>query len=214
MLTEIRTTPDEVDAALADLNLTLEPLLEAVRAGYLARTSCTANDAPFYPALSQWNRTVRVLREKLLVDGWSKSDDGNYCVVVSPENSVAIAAASGCENTGNPTLMPTTKSAKGPSTVDAVLVNAMQLHLPGIVPPPTAVAVDGRVTWLLLFHCDERELRAELSLPASMGDDGRPDAWKERIIFPTIPLDPILPDVAPDFGPDFEIDVKRRQNSA
>ncbi len=214
MLTEIRTTPDEVDAALAALGLRLEPLLEAIRAGYLARASCTANDAPFYPALSQWNRTVRVLREKLLVEGWSKSDDGNYCVVISPDGSIAIAAASGCENTGNSTLLPTTKSAKGPNTVDAVLVNAMQLRFPGIIQSPRAEAVDGRVTWLLLFHCNERELRAELSLPASMGDDGRPNAWKERIILPTIPLDPILPDVAPDFGPDFEIDVKRRQNSA
>lgn len=109
--------------------------------------------------------------------------------------------------------MPTTKSAKGPNTVDAVLVNARQLHLPGIIQPPRVEASDGRVTWLLLFHCDERELRAELSLPASMGDDGRPDAWKERILFPTVPLDPIVTDVAPDFGPDFDIDVKRRQNS-
>lgn len=214
MLTKIRTTLHEVDAALATLGLRREPLVEAIRAGYLARASCTANDAPFYPAISQWNRTVRVLREKLLIEGWSKSDDGNYCVVISPDASIAIAAASGCENTGNPNLLPTTRSAKGPNTVDAVLVNAMQLHLPGIVQPPRSEAVDGRVTWLLLFHCDERELRAELSLPASMGDDGRPNAWKERIILPAIPLDPILPDVAPDFGPDFEIDVKRRQSPA
>jgi hypothetical protein len=214
MLTEIRSAPDEVDTALSALGLTRQPLLDAIKAGYLARSSCTANDAPFYPALSQWNRTVRVLREKLLVEGWSKSDDGNYCVVVNPGGSVAIAAASGCENTGNVLSSPTTKSAKGPSTVDAVLVNAMQLHLPGIVPPPTAQIENGRVTWLLLFHCDERELRAELSLPASMGDDGRPDAWKERIILPTTPLDPIVVDVAPDFGPDFDVDVKRRKSAA
>jgi len=213
MLTEIRSTADDVDAALSALGLTRPPLLDAIKAGYLARSSCTANDAPFYPALSQWNRTVRVLREKLLVEGWTKSDDGNYCVVVSPDGSIAIAAASGCENTGNPLLNPTTKSAKGPSTADAVLVNAMQLQLPGILPTATVESDNGRVTWLLLFHTDERELRAELSLPASMGDDGRPNAWRERIILPATPLDPIVVDVAPDFGPDLDVDVKRRTNA-
>lgn len=213
MQTVTHATPEEADAALATLGLTLEPLCDAVRAGYLARVSCTGNDAPFYPAMSQWNRTVRVLRERLLVEGWSKCDDGNFCTVVNPERTIAIAVASGCENTGNRDETPTTKSPKGPSTVGAVLVNATQLHLPDIVPPNAPVA-DDRITWFLLFHCDERELRAELSLPASMGHDGRPDAWKERIILPTMPLDPVVPDVAPDFGPDFDIDVKRRQNSA
>lgn len=214
MLTHIRVDPDDVNAALDALGLTLTPLLEAVQAGYLARSSCTANDAPFYPALSQWNRTVRALREKLLIEGWSKSDDGNYCLVISPDGQIGIAVSSGCEYTGNPDIMPTTKSPKGPSTVDAVLANAAQLILPGVISEMTITREDGRVTWLLLFHCDHEELRAELSLPASMGDDGRPNAWKERIILPSMPIDPIIRDIAPDLGPDFDVEVKRRQAAA
>lgn len=211
MLTAVKSTPEEVSDALADLGLSIEPLIEAVKAGYLARSSCTANDAPFYPALSQWNRTQRVLREKLMLVGWSKSDDGNYCTVVSPDNSIAIATASGCDNTGNPDYLPTTKSPKGPSTVDAVLANAAQFCLPGILPVPAIPDMsDGRVTWILLFYCDHQELKAELSLPASMGDDGRPDIWKERIILPSMPLDPIVPEITPDFGPDLNVDIKRR----
>jgi hypothetical protein len=90
-----------------------------------------------------------------------------------------------------------------------VLANAAQLAM-AFIKPPEEIRDDGRVTWLLLFYCDEHELRAELSLPASMGHDGRPDAWKERIILPSTSLDPIVPNVKPDFGPELNVDVKRR----
>ena len=81
---------------------------------------------------------------------------------------------------------------------------------PDLIPTPQVHESDKRVTWLLLMHTAEDELRAELSLPASMGHDGRIDAWKERIILPSTPLDPIESIDFPDFGPDLEVDVRRR----
>lgn len=201
--------PEEVNNRLNELGLSCALLHEALKMGHLARSTCTANDAPFFPALIQWDRTQRGLREQLIPLGWVKSDDNNYCTVVSPDKTLAIATASGCENTANPSLTPTTKSPKGPSTVDAVLANSNQSVFP-FIPAPVVVANDGVITWILLYHYAGGEIRAELSLPASTGRDGRPNTWKERIILPSMSIEPNLSDVEPDFGPDFNVDVIRR----
>ena len=206
---KLHVQPNEVDAALSSLGLTPALLFEAVIAGLLARDACTANDPPFLPGIYQWGKTVRALREALAPLGWSRSDEGNFCTVVEPGGSFAIAVASGSEETGRVGgEMPTTKRRKGPSTADAVHANA-QLYLfeefaPAVSPEPD------RATWVLLFHSDAAEIRAELSLPDSIGDDGHIDGWRERIILGSRPLDDEIVPVAPDFGPDPTIDVRRR----
>lgn len=214
MLTQVWSEPHEVDSALRQLGLTRDTLLDAAAAGYLARSSCTGNDAPFFPALAQWALTLRVLRELLIPKGWSKSDDGNYCIVVDPDGENAVAVATGCPNTGltDPGLIPTTKSPKGPSTLSAVYVNAELVGdlFPETLPMPMVDEGDKHVTRLLLVHTAKDELRAELSLPASMGHDGFIDAWKERIILPARPLDPVDTGGKPDFGPDVDVEVRRR----
>ena len=206
---KLHVRPDEVNAALSSLGLTPAPLFEAVIAGLLARDACTANDPPFLPGIYQWGKTVRALREALAPLGWSRSDEGNFCTVVEPGGSFAIAVASGSEETGRVGgETPTTKRRKGPSTADAVHANA-QLYLfeefaPAVTPEPD------RATWVLLFHSDAAEVRAELSLPDSIGDDGHIDGWRERIILGSRPLDDEIVPAAPDFGPDPTIDVRRR----
>jgi hypothetical protein len=70
-----------------------------------------------------------------------------------------------------------------------------------------------RTTWILLVHRSQGEVRCELSLPTSMGPDGRVDGWQERIILGSIPTDPDLLEVAsptPPQQPDIDIAVKRR----
>ena len=214
MHSQIWVDPAEIDIALRRLGLTHMLLNDAVAAGFLARSSCTGNDAPFFPPIAQWAATLRALREGLLPIGWSKSDDGNYCTVIDPTEQHAIAVASGCSNTGNaePGLSPTTKCPKGPSTLSAVCANAELIDdlFPETLPKREVDQYDQHVTWILLFFTNDKELRAELSLPASMGYDGHIDAWKERIILPSIPLDPITVAGIPDFGPDLEVDIKRR----
>jgi len=54
------------------------------------------------------------------------------------------------------------------------------------------------------------KIRAELSLPDSIGDDGHINGWRERIILGSRPLDDEIVPAAPDFGPDPTIDVRRR----
>jgi hypothetical protein len=209
MLPAIWTSPEEIDAALARLGLTLAPLRRAVAAGYLARISCTANDAPNAPGYYHWNATLRGLREELVTIDWSRCDDGNFSTIVHPSNKVAIAVASGNEDTGIVEAVPTTRCAKGPNTAAAVTVNIAQLELFPIEAPPVH---DGheRVTWFLLFYADRHELRAELSLPVFIDAEGQIQAWRERIILPSEPLESeaIIPE--PDFGPEVDIDVRRR----
>jgi hypothetical protein len=209
MLPKLHVQPDEVDAALAELGLTRPQLLEAVVAGLLARHACTPNDPPFLPGIYQWGRTVRVLREALAPLGWSRSDEGNFCTVVEPGGSFAIAVASGSEDTGHVgRASPTTKRRKGPTTAEAVHTNAQLYLFPELA--PAVRAEPDRATWVLLFHSDGKELRAELSLPDSIGDDGHIDGWRERIILGAQPLDDEIATPAPDFGPDPTIDVRRK----
>lgn len=141
--------------------------------------------------------------------GWSRSDEGNFCTVVEPGGRFAIAVASGSEYTGVVNReIPTTKCRKGPNTADAVHTNE-QLYLFKEL-APVATREPDRATWILLFHNDAKEIRAELSLPNSIGDDGHIDGWRERIILGSQPLDSDSAPVAPDFGPDPTIDVRRK----
>jgi hypothetical protein len=203
--------PADVDAALARLGLTSAPLIEAVLAGYLARSSCTENDAPNVAGFVQWGRTLRTLRELLIPLGWSRSDDLRYYTAVAPDERVAIAVASGSEATGLANGTPTTRSAKGPSTAAVVFANAAQGDLfPETLPKAQPKADRDRATWLLMFYVDENEIRAELSQPIIIGEDGFITVWLERIILSAQPLDPIVAVPKPDFGPNLDIPVQRR----
>jgi hypothetical protein len=225
MQPKIHVSPEDVDAALAQLGLTSVPLLEAVQSGLLARNTCTGNDAPFFPGLMQWNKTLRALREALTPLTWRRSNKGNYCTAVEPGKRFQIAVAAGDALTGTEADgNPSTKRRRGPNTEKAVAVNTRQLSLfsqfvreqsveeneigeEEAEPTDTASTI---VTWILLYYTEGDELRAELSLPDSFGEDGKIDGWKERIILGSMPLDEDVPQPKPDFGPDLVIDVPRR----
>lgn len=209
--TMIRNEPEDVDAALARLGLAAPPLMRSVRAGYLSRISRTANDAPIAAGFYHWNETLRTLRDELVVLGWQRVDEQMFSTVVSPDGKIAISVSSGDEATGNPRGFPRTKRDKGPRTADAIYVNVEQLDLFEKAPEPTSEEEVECLTYVLLFHADATELRAELSLPVSMDEKDHIDSWRERIILRSQPLDPegaAMPE--PDFGPDIDIDVQRR----
>ncbi|AMP74354.1 hypothetical protein RALBFv3_09370 [Ralstonia solanacearum] len=208
----------DVESCLARLGLEEGRLAEIVKRGYVAFASCTPNDPPLYPGFSAWAAMVRALREYLLPEGWERCNDNNYSLVINPAGNVAIAVATGDDATGRKDTQPTTKSSKGPSTAEAVTSNQLQLDFgfPLIEVPEPARSVSSeeqRMTWILLVHRAQGEVRCELSLPTSMGMDGRVDGWRERIILGAIPTDPdtveITPPLPPD-QPDINVDVKRR----
>ena len=217
-MTLTHTKPAEVEDRLARLGLKAERIGETVQRGYVAFISCTPNDPPLYPGFSAWAMMVRGLREYLLPEGWQRSDENNYSLVINGSGTVAIAVATGDAATGISDELPTTKSSKGPSTVEAVASNQLTLDLifpPVALPQPARPAGQDqqRTTWILLVHRAQGEVRCELSLPTSMGLDGRVDGWEERIILRSIPTDPDVLDIAtpaPPTQPDIDVAVKRR----
>ena len=141
--------------------------------------------------------------------GWSRSDEGNFCTVVEP----GARSPSLSRPVPNIRAVPVARrrrpsAGKGRSTAEAVHTNA-QLYLFQEFAPAVPAEPD-RATWVLLFHSDGKEIRAELSLPDSIGDDGHINGWRERIILGAQPLDDEIAPAAPDFGPDPTIDVRRK----
>lgn len=210
----IRHEIADVTTRLAQLGLDQMDLQEPVMQGMFARSECTPNDPPLFAGFTTWARTVRVLREKLIPKQWTRSDEGNYPLVVNSVGNLAIAVATGDESTGIAMANPMTKSPKGPRTQNAIEVNQYQSSLFEVFPefeiPETPH--NDRVTWILLQHYDQskKEVRFELSLPTSYS--GKVDGWSERIILSVLPFDPttaIPVPVVPNL-PDIDIPLIRR----
>lgn len=209
----LHADPDAAAAALSRLDIAEEPLLASAMQGYLARIDCTANHPPLFPSFVAWGETVRALREQLAPVGWLRNDEKNYSRVMHPGGRIAIAVATGDEATGVASLTPSTKSAKGPSTAEALEVNRAQAWLPGMEPPDTVEEDDDKppvTTWVLLIHHADNEIRAELSLPYDTGADGRITVWQERILLRALPLDPEPVAVVPPTQPDIDVVVRRK----
>lgn len=204
---------------LADLGLDVEALCEVVRRSYYSYISCSPNHPPLVRGIWGWGEAVRALRDYVLPLGtWRRSDDRHYSLVIDDSRGVAIAVATGDDATGNPDLSPTTRAVKGISMLLSVVANQAQLNLfsdddaGGPATNEDAEDRQGLVTWVFLIHRSSNEVRCEISLPSSMGADGRINAWRERIILPAVPVDGDQVEVAkPDTAaPDIEVEVKRR----
>lgn len=208
------TEIQDIHNRLAELGLEEARLRDAVRRGQFAWSTCTANHPPLIPGIWAWGETVRALREYVLTIGWSRSDENNYSVVLSPDERIAIAVATGDEGTGRAYVSPSTKAPKGPSTVEAVAANQLLLDLFEALEPRVESSSghsEDRATWILLIHRTQNEVRCELSLPSSIGDDGRIDGWQERILLTPVPVDNEPTEVLPPPMQDVEIEIKRRQ---
>lgn len=200
----------DVQERLSSLDLNEEALLHAARRWYVAWSGFTANHPPFGIGIAAWMEAVAALREQLMQEDWTRSDDRNYALVISPDGAMAINVATGDLGTGLPEVNPSNKAPKGTSTADAISVNQIQLELPLPVPQLPPVRGEGPLTWFLLLHRAPEEIRCELSLPSDMSADGRITRWQERIILGRIPLDGDSIDFVNPQGPDLDIHVKRK----
>ncbi|MBV8362011.1 MAG: hypothetical protein JO189_29375 [Deltaproteobacteria bacterium] len=211
MQTMVRSELVDVEETLGKMGVPLKVLEEAVQAGYLAGISRTANDAPNAAGFYQWNDTLRSLRENMASQNWERNDAGNWPTTVHPDKLLAIAVSSGNADTGKETANPSTKALKGPKTARAVTINANQPWLPDFELEEEVAPEANLPTWLLLFYAAEKELRAELSLPVNIDSEGHVSAWRERVILPALPVDPVLTVPEPDFGPDVDIKIARKR---
>lgn len=206
----------EADERLATMGLDRERLLEVVEQGQMAFVSCTANHPPFVPSLWAWGETVRALRDYLLPQGWFRSDTKNYSLVLDPSRRCAIAVATGNEGTGLEDASPATKTPKGPNTKGAIVQN-QQLDMfyaladnVADVSPENDLEYEQQLTWVLLIYRGQEEVRCEVSLPVSIGDDGRIDGWRERIILGALSSGGGDVDIVAPVTPDITVDVRRR----
>lgn len=206
----VRFEPDDVHARLAALGLHEEALLHAARRWHLAWSGFTPNHPPFGVGIAAWVEAVAALRESIMPDGWTRSDECNYALVVSPDGAMAINVATGDMGTGRPDANPSNKAPKGVSTADAISINQVQLELPLPVPELPPPGAEGPLTWFLLLHRTTEEIRCELSLPLEMSPDGRITRWQERIILSVTPLDGEMVEIMAPQGPDLDIAVKRK----
>jgi hypothetical protein len=207
----IRFDPNDVKARLAALGLNEEALLHTAQRWHLSWSSFTPNHPPIGIGISAWTEAVAALREQLLPQGWKRSDEKNYALVINPDEMMAINVATGDVGTGLVDATPSNKAPKGISTADAISVNQQQLELDLPVPDmPHVRGEEGPLTWFLLLHRAVNEIRCELSLPSAMSPDGRITRWQERIIISAIALDSLEIEVETPQGPDLDIDVKRK----
>ena len=205
--------PHDVESELARLGLTQQVLLDALDDGDEARTMTTATDPPMFPGITCWAVTVRSLRSNLISEGWEKNDEGNYSVIVSPDQQHQIAVSSGTTDTGLRNGRPKTRNPKGPATSEAVQINRDQCDLfadPKVALRIHAPAPIGRLTWILLFHDAGKEIRSELSLPLVLDDELKASEWDTRILLPTIDRDGPEPRRRTDTQPDLDVPVRRR----
>jgi hypothetical protein len=192
MKTKVFSDRNESPSCLAELGLEEEALLNSIRAGYAAWANCTLNHPVMFPGLSAWAEATCGLRETMLPLGWKRCDEGNLPFTVNESETLAITLATGDEDTGRPDGNPCTKSKKGPQTGNAVKQNALQHTLFGDIRllPEALKKINGRMTWILLFHIDVKasEVRCEFSLPTKMNTGDHVDGWVERIILNPLPF--------------------------
>jgi len=204
MQTFVHVEQPDVETRLIELGLTIKILVEAIRAGELARATCTEFDPRIFRGQMAWARRRRSLCEQLVpMRGWVAHEDHNQPLVISPDGRMRIAVFAGDSATGDPTRRPQPQRPKGAVTIGAVRTN--QLELFG---PPKPEEEFDALTWFFLAHRTRLDILAELSLPATVSLDGRIVDWNERIILPSLSLRRLLEPVTRKQAEQRRIEVK------
>jgi hypothetical protein len=214
--------PNGVPVRLAELGLTVELLVEAIRRGQEAADYCTRSHPVFYPGVVAYCETNGALREECALLGWSLNDEDNIARTVSPDGAVVITAVSGNERTGLRTgEHAQTKRPRGQAGLRIVRRNS-QLELQELLPAAEQLAADSDAvelgsTWFLLYYRDGSVVRSELSRARSIMLTSRSStllAWAERLPLPEIDLDEPHDDNRFDRGDNPDVDVPVRLRSA
>lgn len=202
--------PRAVDERLAQMELTEEVLVEALRLAHVHTARLTENHPRIYPGLVMWAEVVAALRNLLRPMGWHRPDSSVYELVINGDDTIGIVVASGDEGTGVETGHPSNKSPKGRYTVKAVDANRQADMFAAMLPTqPASPEFD---TWVLLHHFDPRrkERRIELSRPSDMDSDGKIIEWSERIILTPLSFDDDFGDIILPDTPDIDFEIHRK----
>lgn len=214
---EVITRLDDVHSVLAGIGsgLTVDVLWQTAIRGEQARRNTSKNNPVTAPGLNAYHERVCALRDQLLPGGWDKKCKGGSELTVSPDRKNAIVVASGDENTAIEGVDPKTKCPKGTRMEEAAVRNVAQYDLFIRKEDVEAAAQEaqlGHLTWVLLIRPNEEAIAVELSLVTEVDADGRPSAYKTRIILPSVPLDggQGVNRRTPTPAPDVDVVVTRR----
>lgn len=210
----IRIETWDVRHRLRDFGLTVEPLHAALKAGFLARASCTPYDPVTTPGTDAWSRTNRRLRELLVPHGWRQDDPSNVPLTINDEQAFALTATTGNDRTGLVGPDPHTKSRRKGNAMFAALERNRRRGpdlFPESLPPALRLAEQTfqYPTWTLLFRMTDDEIWCELSLPITL-EDGEIVDWAERILLSQPGIEPGDYSRSDDLGADFDVGVRRR----
>jgi hypothetical protein len=206
-------TPAESLGQLRVLGVPLEVLVDSLVDGHHGGASCSPLHPRWFEGSHQHADIVQGLRLRLIPLGWTVSEERGLATVVSPDRTFQVAVSSGDGQVGKEGS-PRTKNPKGAATALAVAVNSKQGRLFGALPvmvnPRNSTPPSGLASWFLLYHQTESEIWFELSLPQSMGSDGRPNAWARRLTFAPINLGAVVRATPQSVPTEHVFDISRR----
>src|SRR5690348_1835835 len=122
MYAAVDPTPEDANQRLSRLDLTVEDLLQAVRAGIAARRTATAHHPRAYGGWRDYGERVAALRDGLVPRGWRASEPDGLCMVEHPLGRLAVMTAVGTAGTGTSEEV-TTRRKRGERTEKVVRTN-------------------------------------------------------------------------------------------
>lgn len=194
------------EGRLQQLGLSADLLVRALLRADAEAKMTSGLEPPTAEGTTRYAKTVRYVREELVLLDWRFDNYKNFCRTIHPSGAFSIVTSSGDEFTGVeiPGMKPSTKYPKGDLTALAVMQNADQgvLDLGAHYAVNTVDLADLENIWFLLQRVTDQTIYAELSLPTAIENGGIVD-WEERILLPQISRQDPPPTVTiaePPFG--------------
>jgi len=209
--------PIALTVALDQLGLRADWLLASVEEGIGPVLACTLHDPRQLPGILGWGKITRAWRDRVIPLGHKRLTNMGQALTVDPTGSYGIVIAAGDRGTGRRNEHPSNRSPKGVATYRAIDENIRSFaeYEPDFGRFAKASKGAPRQTWFLLYFIDDEleEVRAELSLPKTIDDEGYVTEWETRILLQpplTLPGKPAFMADDDDEGDD-DIDVMRKQ---
>jgi len=198
--------PANREAKLASLGLDEDGLTEAIRRGENARNNATPNHPPSWGGQSAYADTTRFLRDFYIPKGAKKDNTKNYCQLICSNGEDAVVVTSGDRATGDVSMAPQPRYARGEAAQDAVESAQIEFW------PSAKRQRAGPRIWFLMTLREGPVVKFELSRPEAIDSAGYVTKWEERILFSPISVDP-TPSLVnkPDFSPPIDIDIAREK---
>lgn len=216
-LQEVIIENEEKDSFLEKLGISEHYLVEAIKTGLELRS---AKVRGIHSVASKGNAFrdgfLGYLREELKTEGFVEEVING--VELTSNSDIAIYLCPGCKYTGNANGMPSTRDARGESTLNLFNLSR-EYYLQDTLfgdDNDNIAKMRGKSIWTLLFHIEENEFcssaKAELSMPHSYDNQNRINSFSTRIILDTSEsrVD-FVPDAGEsEFTEDVSIKIKSR----